>query len=170
MSNTTDLQDFFEIEFPDGVKIMTPQFDRLEPLDFQWKPSNYHEFITTVKNAPWEVLKGFGFGKWDKISSVVTENQSKKGRGMTSIPCINGPDLLVDLEPKENAPMEQPEVDEWIILFPYEWYDIIPDGFMVTGLSGEQYPFEKGKSDDDKRFGCLAYGIRRVITDQSPTP
>lgn len=44
-------------------------------------------------------------------------------------------------------------------LFPGEWYHYIPDGFVVTDISGCQEWFESGTTDDDIRFGCLAYGI-----------
>jgi hypothetical protein len=47
-------------------------------------------------------------------------------------------------------------------LFPGEWYEAIPDGFLVIGLSFKQKAFVRGKSDDDIRFGCLPYGIVRV--------
>jgi hypothetical protein len=44
-------------------------------------------------------------------------------------------------------------------LFPKEWYAIIPNGFMVTDINGEQEPFERGVTDDDYRFGCLSFGF-----------
>ena len=46
-----------------------------------------------------------------------------------------------------------------LMLFPHEWYAHIPDGFMVTDIFGKTEPFECGKTDDDRRFGCLAYGV-----------
>ncbi len=46
-------------------------------------------------------------------------------------------------------------------LFPGEWYKHLPEGFEVTGLSGEKYKFEQGVSDDDIRYGCLPYGFIR---------
>jgi hypothetical protein len=44
-------------------------------------------------------------------------------------------------------------------LFPKEWYDIIPDGYQITYISGEQGEFKRRKTDDDYRFGCLAFGF-----------
>lgn len=44
-------------------------------------------------------------------------------------------------------------------LFPKEWYAIIPDGLMVTGIFGEQEQFQRGITDDDYRFGCLSFGF-----------
>lgn len=46
-----------------------------------------------------------------------------------------------------------------LLLFPVEWYPMIPPGFMLTSISGETEPFEPGVTDDDCRFGVLAYGI-----------
>jgi hypothetical protein len=44
-------------------------------------------------------------------------------------------------------------------LYPAEWYNFIPDGYIVTGISGEAKPFRRGATDDDVRYGVLAYGF-----------
>lgn len=44
-------------------------------------------------------------------------------------------------------------------LFPKEWYDSIPDGYPITYISGEQEVFKHGETDDDYRFGMLAFGF-----------
>ena len=44
-------------------------------------------------------------------------------------------------------------------LFPKEWYAIIPDGFLITQIDGEQEAFKRGVTDDDYRFGCLSFGF-----------
>jgi len=44
-------------------------------------------------------------------------------------------------------------------LFPGEWYSDIPKGFEIVDISGCRERFERGTTDDDIRFGCLAYGI-----------
>jgi len=44
-------------------------------------------------------------------------------------------------------------------LFPKEWYSIIPAGMMITYIDGKSEPFQPGITDDDYRFGCLAYGF-----------
>lgn len=46
-------------------------------------------------------------------------------------------------------------------LLPGEWYRHIPDGAALTSIMGRNFTFERGKTDDDIRFGCLAYGILR---------
>lgn len=46
-----------------------------------------------------------------------------------------------------------------LLLFPAEWYGIIPDGFIVTGIAGNTGPFKRGYTSQEKRNGCLSYGI-----------
>jgi hypothetical protein len=43
--------------------------------------------------------------------------------------------------------------------FPAEWYDHIPEGFEIVTINGAMKPFERGVTDDDRRFGLLAFGI-----------
>lgn len=50
-------------------------------------------------------------------------------------------------------------------LYPYEWYQHIPAGTLVVDINGETEPFEPGKTDDDTRFGMLAYGF---LQDTAP--
>ena len=52
---------------------------------------------------------------------------------------------------------ENEEGKHW--LFPKEWYDIIPDGHPIVYITGEQSEFKCGETDDDYRFGCLAFGF-----------
>ena len=46
-----------------------------------------------------------------------------------------------------------------LMLFPHEWYRHIPDGYIVCDISGNREAFACHVTDDDKRVGCLAYGI-----------
>ena len=108
-----------------------------------------------------------GFRKWDTMNNIIRENSEMPKHKFISIPCINmdgsdAPDLTTDVGRKD-APTEELEIDEDIWMIPGEWYNSIPNRFLITGLYGETYPFEKGKSDDDIRFGCLPYGIRRPV-------
>lgn len=57
---------------------------------------------------------------------------------------------------------DEPDGDGHVLwLFPAEWYDHIPDGTLVVTINGETEAFKHGKTDDDRRFGALAYGFRR---------
>lgn len=100
----------------DMVKIMTPQFERIDGLEVP-QPENTKEFFDGLRLRSDDDLSKLGLQVWDSNNAGVT----------------------------------------W--LFPHEWYDRIPEGFEIHGLSGEIYTFAKGVSDDDMRFGALPYGI-----------
>jgi len=53
-------------------------------------------------------------------------------------------------------------------LFPAEWYDAIPNGFPLTCIDGTIEQFVRGKTDDDRRFGMLAYGLMVRLSPSSP--
>lgn len=57
-----------------------------------------------------------------------------------------------------DAPDEEGNV---LWLFPAEWYDHIPNGTVVFDINGGEESFVKGETDDDMRFGALAYGFKR---------
>lgn len=44
-------------------------------------------------------------------------------------------------------------------LYPAEWYNHIPAGTPLVCIDGDTETFEPGKTDDDRRFGMLAYGF-----------
>ena len=48
-------------------------------------------------------------------------------------------------------------------LYPAEWYDNIPEGYLVLAIDNTVEPFTKGKTSDDRREGMLAYGFKRPI-------
>lgn len=159
-----DLVNWLKENVGDNIQIVTPQFERLVKREFEHIPQSEIEFNKILSDAPISILKGFGFGKWDSINNIIRENKNKPVSAKISIPIINSKDTY-DVEiGRGNSPTELLEIDEDIWLFPYEWYSIIPNGFVVTGLNGENYPFEKGVSDDDMRFGCLPYGFRRAVS------
>lgn len=55
---------------------------------------------------------------------------------------------------------DEPNADgETLWLFPHEWYAIIPDGTPIVTINGEHETFKRGETDDDMRFGALAYGF-----------
>jgi hypothetical protein len=56
-------------------------------------------------------------------------------------------------------PWKQGEPDV-LMLFPAKWYHGIPTGFILESISGEKVAFARGVTDNDERYGMLAYGIR----------
>ena len=156
---------WFKENLGNNIQIITPQFERKEKLEFEYIPNTAEEFKAIVEKAPWDILMGMGFRKWETINNIINENKGKPISDKISIPIINAPGENLEIEcGRGGAPIQELIEDEDIILIPGEWYNAIPDGFIVTGLYGEKYPFKKGESDDDIRFGCLPYGITRVVT------
>lgn len=46
-----------------------------------------------------------------------------------------------------------------LYLFPLYLVPIIPENLEVISISGEKFKYKKEKTDNDIRFGCVAYGI-----------
>lgn len=44
-------------------------------------------------------------------------------------------------------------------LLPGEWYDYMPRRARLVSISGRAEAFDRGVTDNDTRFGCLAYGV-----------
>ena len=51
-------------------------------------------------------------------------------------------------------------------LFPAEWYECIPAGYEIVTISGKVETFVPGETDDDRRFGMLAYGWIRELKEE----
>ena len=49
--------------------------------------------------------------------------------------------------------------DPELWLFPAEWYAHIPGGLAIVDISGNTETFQLGVTDDDRRFGALAFGF-----------
>ncbi len=48
-----------------------------------------------------------------------------------------------------------------LYLFPSDWYDFIPENYPIIDIFDKKKLFKKGKSDNDRRYGCLPYGFIR---------
>ena len=96
------------------VGVILPQFERVDGKTITYVPTTIAEY-DALKNAPDEILKDIGMGKWDEKT--------------------------------------------W--LYPFEWYDYIPEDYEVVSISGKTEKFQKGITDNDIRFGCLAFGFSR---------
>lgn len=164
-----EVVDWIKENFGDDVIIKTPQFERAEELDFDYIPENEEHFRSILENAPWEVLHGMGFRKWATMNNLIDENLRKPKSETVEIPIVNAAaSLSVDVGKRNDVPTKPLDEDMEIVLIPGEWFDAIPESFVVTGLHGESYPFYKDDADDDIRFGCLAYGFQRPV--ESPQP
>lgn len=59
------------------------------------------------------------------------------------------------------------EEDE-LWLYPAEWYDSIPDGYEIVDINNVTENFKHGETDDDRRFGALAFGFKSNMNPPSP--
>lgn len=54
------------------------------------------------------------------------------------------------------------ETDDYThFLFPGEWFNFIPEGLPMVCINGQEETFSRVDSDNDTRYGCLAYGFLR---------
>lgn len=145
------------------IKITSSPVQRTWELDFDYIPNTKEQFLSTIRNAPDDILQGFGFCKWDTYNTIVRENQNKPVEQMVNMKSIGGPDISINVG-RGNSPTEELEVDMQLWLIPGEWYNVIPDGFELITITGEKHLFQRNRTDNDTRFGCLAFGILRSIT------
>lgn len=134
-------------------KIDTTQFDAM--LDI-----NDPQFASKLK-AVLDLKDG------DTLEFITPQFERTDGRKPRSGPPLFNFDALpslADAALKELGCCRWDEPDEagnvlW--LYPQEWYDAIPDGHIVHDIGGSAEPFKHGETDDDRRYGCLAFGFLR---------
>lgn len=145
-----------------SIEIISAPHGRENELKGQYIPETEEEFLEALKK-PLKVLQSYGFSIWDSLSEVVKENQEGAGEvKYVTFPSYNTDGSYAGETTMKvgahNRPLECDQ-DKWIVLFPVEWFGVIPDGFNVVGLYGEAYKFDRLTASDDCRFGCLGYGI-----------
>lgn len=126
------LESDFGFKKGDKIQIASSQIDRKYDLEINFIPHDENELKALIESAPKDILKKMGVDVWESYDGA------KKAKESTYL---------------------QP--GEYHYLFPGEWYDYIPEGFEVINISGETERFKRGETDDDKRYGCLAYGFIR---------
>ncbi|MDP1873699.1 hypothetical protein [Phenylobacterium sp.] len=63
---------------------------------------------------------------------------------------------------------DEPDTEGQVLwLYPAEWYAHIPEGHMIVDINGELERFQRGVTDDDMRFGVLAFGFLRKADPSS---
>ena len=107
------------------------------------------------------VRDAIGVGPYDEVEVATPQFKRTDGRKVTYFPSSpNQFEHLKTLKPEVLKALCMAQWDEkGLWLFPGEWYEFIPEGFVVTDINYKTEPFKKGATDDDIRFGCLAYGI-----------
>ena len=110
-----------------------------------------------------EFAEALGLEPGDKLE-IITPQFTRTDGLVPPIPQINfaelskmAPDTLKQMG---CCPWDEPNADgKCLWLLPGEWYGYIPEGFPLTCIDGTTEPFKRGETDDDTRFGCLAYGV-----------
>lgn len=156
------------------MEIITPQFDRTDGKTIRWFPKCAAD-LDALKTASKAELREKGLGPWGEIPDP--EAPAPLARADVRAAMADGRPLAGDIadalggraatvgEVCSLLGIGEPDTGTkstergMLWLFPFEWYDHIPDGYMVTTISEHVEPFKRGETDNDKRFGCLAYGI-----------
>jgi len=108
----------------------------------------------------WLIRKAMGVPNWTWVDVITPEFERVDGKLITYIP--KTPEELDGLKKAPDDILVEIGMQRWdetLWLFPHEWYDYIPSGYIVTDINGEDEPFMHGETDDDKRFGALPYGF-----------
>lgn len=63
---------------------------------------------------------------------------------------------------------DEPDTDGNVLwLYPATWYNHIPEGTEMICIDGEVSKFKRGVTDDDMRYGALAYGFKRNVSQEN---
>ena len=120
------------------------------------------------ENFTANLIKALGIKPGDKINFIAPQFERVDGRAITYLPYT--PEeykALKNLEPTSLIKIGCQKWNEkegkihW--LYPHEWYDHIPNDTEVVSISGEVEKFKHGETDNDKRYGALAYGFIQQI-------
>lgn len=108
------------------------------------------------------IRQAIGVGDYDRVRVTLPQFDRTDGRKVCYLPStveefdalkLLPDDILKDLG------LQAWDKDHW--LYPVEWYDTIPEGYPVDDINDKTKAFEPGKTSNDRRFGCLAYGFKR---------
>lgn len=104
------------------------------------------------------LMKEMGVEPGDTLT--ITTPQFTRTDGVT--PIANPGDVVHNphkLDEKTLRALGLSPWDDKLWLIPHEWFAYIPLGFKLLCISGEEEVFDPKTTDDDMRFGMLAYGI-----------
>jgi hypothetical protein len=151
------------MENEEKIIITGSQHDRTWNLDFDFIPKNDSEFLEFVRDCPTEMLKGFGFSKWDTYNAVIEENAAKPVSNKISFPAFNidgsqSEDFVFD-SGRGNAPIKPLTEDRDIWLLPAEWYNSVPENYTLIDISAKSHIFKRGVTDDRLIFNLSAISL-----------
>ena len=130
------------------VEVMTPEFNRPRSWTPAMLPPTDARSWSGFTAADAETLYAWGCRPWNAFT---TERPSGQRVGHKEA-------WFYDVDAVREL-VGHAESTHELWLFPAEWYDSIPNGFPIVDINGCIEQFERGKTDDDRRFGLLAYGV-----------
>jgi len=128
------------------VEITTPTFDRPAGWEPAMLPPPSTDGVTWAgfTHADRGTLRSWGCRPFCAFVTQPSPKQQLRGLNQQFWPVEDDEDAKATHE---------------LWLFPASWYEDIPNGFPIVDINGCTESFEKGKTDDDRRFGMLAYGM-----------
>ena len=116
------------------------------------------------ENFAADLTQALGVKEGDSINFITPQFERTDGRTVTYFPSTPEeyaalPEMAAHNLKKVGCQIWEEENGKTHWLFPKEWYAHIPNGTKVVCISGREEEFESGKTDDDIRFGALAYGF-----------
>lgn len=114
-----------------------------------------------------EIIEALDLKPGDRVTVSTPKFGREDGKKIRYVPMKWEQFDALKVAPKDTLQMlglkEWGEYSLW--LFPCEWYATIPEGYEVTTITGGVERFKPGVTDDDRRYGVLAYGIVRPDLD-----
>ena len=117
-----------------------------------------------------KIREAIGVGPDEEVD-IVTPQFTRKPGDPVPASAPGSPDDWAALRNMTQVALKEMGLGNWdgrLMLFPGEWYNHIPAGFIVEDIFGEMETFKPGISDDDIRCGCLPYGIPAIDGEAIP--
>ena len=105
-----------------------------------------------------QLMKEIGVEPGDTLT--ISTPQFERTDGVK--PIANPGDVIHNLHKLDEKTLRALGLAPWddkLWLIPHEWFIHIPLGFELLCIDGAEESFDPAKTDDDMRFGMLAYGI-----------
>ena len=122
---------------------------------------------TKDKDFADKLAKALGVNSLNEINFIFPEFERTDGRKINYTPTT--PEEYEALKQLDSESLRDIGCQIWdkengvvTWLYPYEWYNFIPNGTKVVTINGKIESFERGIADDDKRFGALSFGFAQI--------
>ncbi len=117
-------------------------------------PTFAEDFRKVLGIKEGEILQVFG-PQFDRTNGVTPTDPPATLEEWAALPGKTEPELRA----MGFGLWDDPYPQLWLL--PAEWYSGIPDGLVLHCIDGSTEIFKAGATDNDRRFGCLAFGFLR---------